>query len=134
VGRRHLLRSIVDPGQGKGNALERKELNRAAWRHLRARVKAANPACAACGSPSRLEADHIIPPKLGGTDHPSNLQVLCRTCNAIKGNRIMSIAAIRAKLAQQAPAVPPPRTVYTGRPARPWQPITGDYSTRRPTP
>jgi 5-methylcytosine-specific restriction endonuclease McrA len=111
--------------------VQRPELSRSHWRRLRARQKLAFPACAACGSPSRLEADHIIPPKLGGTDHPSNIRTLCRTCNAIKGDRIMSVAAIRAKLARQAPAVPPPRTVYTGRPARPWQPLTGDYSRRQ---
>jgi len=115
--------------------MARPELNRAHWRHLRARVKA-GASCAACGSPSRLEADHRIPASLGGTDHPSNLQVLCRTCNAIKGNRIMSVAAIRAKLAQQAPAAPAPRTVYTATPTRtkPMPPaITGDY-TWRPKP
>ena len=112
--------------------MARPELNRAHWRHLRARVKAAHPACAVCGTTSRLEADHIIPPKLGGTDHPSNLQTLCRTHNAAKGDRLMSLSALRARVAQQAPAAPPPRTVYTGRPARPWQPITGDYSRSKP--
>ena len=48
----------------------------------------------------------------------------------------MSVAAIRAKLAQQAPAAPAPRTVYTATPTRtkPMPPaITGDY-TWRPKP
>ena len=36
---------------------------------------------------SLLEIDHIVPLSLGGTDDPSNLQTLCRTCNRRKGNR-----------------------------------------------
>ena len=36
-----------------------------------------------------LEVDHIAPTSKGGTDDPSNLQLLCRSCNAIKGDRDM---------------------------------------------
>ena len=34
-----------------------------------------------------LEVDHIIAQSLGGTDHLENLQLLCGSCNRIKGNR-----------------------------------------------
>jgi len=43
-----------------------------------------------------LEVDHIIPRSKGGTDHPSNLQLLCGNCNRVKGNRGMEY--LRAKL------------------------------------
>ncbi len=34
-----------------------------------------------------LEIDHIIATSVGGTDHISNLQLLCGHCNRVKGNR-----------------------------------------------
>ncbi|MCY4290843.1 MAG: DNA methyltransferase [Roseovarius sp.] len=34
-----------------------------------------------------LEIDHIQPRSKGGTDHLDNLQLLCGSCNRIKGNR-----------------------------------------------
>lgn len=49
--------------------------------------------CQACGEKPRpandivLHIDHIIPFSLGGTNEPSNLQVLCNFCNISKGNR-----------------------------------------------
>lgn len=42
--------------------------------------------CAGCGkSHLRLEVDHVIPIKLGGSNKTTNLQLLCRKCNASKG-------------------------------------------------
>jgi len=35
----------------------------------------------------RLEIDHIIPWRDGGTNHPDNLQMLCPTCNKQKMRR-----------------------------------------------
>jgi 5-methylcytosine-specific restriction endonuclease McrA len=44
--------------------------------------------CAHCGAGDvPLEKDHITPLTLGGSNWPENLQPLCRTCNARKGNR-----------------------------------------------
>ena len=43
-----------------------------------------------------LEIDHIIARSKGGTDHRDNLQLLCGSCNRIKGDRGM--AYLRAKL------------------------------------
>lgn len=43
--------------------------------------------CLDCGKPEplvKLEADHILPLALGGTDTEDNIQPLCRTCNARK--------------------------------------------------
>lgn len=36
--------------------------------------------------------DHIIPKSLGGSNHPSNLQMAHGPCNWSKGNKLMPIA------------------------------------------
>lgn len=46
--------------------------------------------CNGCGEhfkPQNLTVDHLIPRSKGGTDHVSNLQLLCGYCNSVKGNR-----------------------------------------------
>jgi 5-methylcytosine-specific restriction endonuclease McrA len=43
--------------------------------------------CQRCGSRHDLHVDHIVPWSRGGTDHPENLQTLCRKCNLKKGAR-----------------------------------------------
>jgi len=55
--------------------------------------------CAGCAShfeARHLEVDHIIARSNGGTDHIDNLQLLCGSCNRIKGDRGMEY--LRAKL------------------------------------
>ena len=44
--------------------------------------------CVNCGDWHDLSIDHIWPRALGGTDHESNLQTLCRKCNSSKGARV----------------------------------------------
>lgn len=43
--------------------------------------------CVACGTTDDLSVDHIVAWSKGGLDDPSNLQTLCRSCNARKGTR-----------------------------------------------
>lgn len=44
--------------------------------------------CRKCGSTRDLQIDHIYPVSRGGSNELSNLQILCKTCNIKKGNRI----------------------------------------------
>ena len=44
--------------------------------------------CTQCGSTSYLEFDHIIPHTKGGANTLENVQLLCRSCNLKKSDRI----------------------------------------------
>ena len=53
-------------------------------------LKRAKQRCELCGSSAKdmqIDADHIRPRSKGGSNDITNLQALCRTCNAEKGNR-----------------------------------------------
>lgn len=56
------------------------------WR-MAAQHKAINVQCVQCGRVASLEADHIVPLHLGGTDEVTNLQSLCKECHARKTAR-----------------------------------------------
>lgn len=42
--------------------------------------------CRWCGTQEMLTKDHVIPTSKGGPNTLPNLQVLCRTCNELKGD------------------------------------------------
>lgn len=44
--------------------------------------------CVYCGSTEELQLDHIIPFSRGGATNIENLQLLCRSCNIKKSNKI----------------------------------------------
>jgi 5-methylcytosine-specific restriction endonuclease McrA len=46
-----------------------------------------NNVCLCCGQIKQLEADHIIPISVGGDNFITNIQPLCRSCNARKHNK-----------------------------------------------
>ena len=57
--------------------------------------------CAGCATHfegRHLEVDHIISRGKGGTDHLENLQLLCGSCNRIKGDRGMEYLKLKLQL------------------------------------
>ena len=55
------------------------------WRRLRLYIfNRDGYRCVQCGRRGRLECDHIEPREAGGSDHPDNLQTLCRRCHIAK--------------------------------------------------
>lgn len=44
--------------------------------------------CECCYSTNNLTVDHIVPIVRGGTNHVTNLRVLCQPCNIDKGHRL----------------------------------------------
>ena len=55
-----------------------------------------NDPCGLCGARNSLEIDHIVPRSRGGTNHWTNLSVLCRSCNASKNDKplLLSMALV----------------------------------------
>lgn len=60
------------------------ELSRDEWVALCAKY---DHRCLACGKQKPLEPDHIVPVIHGGSGDVSNIQPLCRSCNAKKGTK-----------------------------------------------
>lgn len=83
--------------------------------------------CNGCGTkfPLRnLTIDHIKPFSKGGSDKPSNLQLLCGSCNSAKGNgtQVQLKKRLAAKGIIQGPAKAPKKagkTAVTKKPKKP---------------
>jgi site-specific DNA-methyltransferase (adenine-specific) len=60
--------------------------------------KEQNGKCKACGEDFKiwnLEIDHIVPESKGGGNYYENYQLLCGSCNKIKGNRPMEYLRLK---------------------------------------
>lgn len=57
--------------------------------------------CPICRRWAELTLDHILPKKFGGNESPSNVRWICRSCNSIKGSRLLSDDQIRWYIAAQ---------------------------------
>ena len=57
------------------------------WRRIVRQAIALQPYCSICGTTDDLTGDHLRPLSRGGTNHPSNVRVLCRAHNSARGNR-----------------------------------------------
>lgn len=64
---------------------KRGHVTAAEWR---AKLEEHDHKCANCGCSEKLEKDHIVPLSKGGPHCISNIQPLCRTCNAAKGAKL----------------------------------------------
>ena len=66
--------------------------------------KQQNQKCNGCGTEfdesRHFHVDHIIPKSKGGGDYMENFQLLCGSCNSIKGNRPMEYLTARLKTIQ----------------------------------
>ena len=54
--------------------------------------------CKCCSATEELQYDHIVPWSKGGKTSAENLQLLCQTCNLLKGNKTLSLAELRSLL------------------------------------
>ena len=74
---------------GKINPALEKELRNKAFE--KAKNTEGKYCCASCGAADKsricFQVDHIIPMNKGGKSVVGNLQILCRTCNGIKGDK-----------------------------------------------
>lgn len=52
-------------------------------------IKRTGGRCTYCGSEKKLTVDHIVPLSKGGTNYRDNLQLLCRSCNARKSDKLI---------------------------------------------
>ena len=58
------------------------------WQRIVKLAIQAQPWCSDCGATSDLTGDHITPRVAGGGNVPSNIRVLCRSCNSSRGAKL----------------------------------------------
>jgi hypothetical protein len=71
-------------GEGEAMSLNKKTIATPPRTVVRDVYGRAKNKCENCKSTYALQIDHIKPKGLGGTNHPSNLRLLCRSCNQRK--------------------------------------------------
>ena len=62
------------------------------------------PWCACCYATEPLTFDHIIPLSRGGEDRNDNGQILCHSCNNIKGSLLVELEELRNIVKQKKQA------------------------------
>jgi len=85
----HKGKALTARMHSKRRALEKNlpcNLTAVEWEEIKERQ---NYKCAICGEEKPLQRDHIIPLSKGGGLTKSNIQGLCNSCNARKGNRYL---------------------------------------------
>lgn len=69
------------------------KLNKEQWKKLRVKLlQRQDFKCAYCKldlHKRRMNVEHVIPLKRGGSNHSSNLVAACAKCNEAKGNRVL---------------------------------------------
>ncbi len=61
-------------------------------------IRGHDAACACCCTLSELTFDHVVPLSKGGVNTLKNGQILCKTCNSVKGNLTISLPKLRLKV------------------------------------
>lgn len=68
--------------------LQRKEFSSIRKKHVAQLLEIADYKCQECGKRDNLTVDHVIPITRGGKNELNNFQILCRSCNASKNNKL----------------------------------------------
>lgn len=85
-----------EPDYAQRSAIRRRKLGKVhpeIWENIKRRYGYTCPACGRSEPDITLTKDHIIPITKGGTNDPSNLQPLCKSCNSRKHTMIKKYPA-----------------------------------------
>lgn len=83
------------PAPPKSSALTAKAIPAQIERQVREKSK---NQCSNCRSTYALQIDHLLPRALGGTNHPKNLTLLCRSCNQRAAIRVFGVEKMQRYL------------------------------------